>query len=41
VFNEFSVTPDFESYRHKLENARDTFLAVYNSVKDRVDSSLT
>jgi hypothetical protein len=40
-FNEFSVHGDFEAYRHKLTQARETFVGVYQSVKDKVDASLT
>ncbi|ORY23528.1 hypothetical protein BCR39DRAFT_561900 [Naematelia encephala] len=40
-FNEFSIHGDFESYVAKLSAARDTFQGVYNSVKDKVDQSLS
>lgn len=39
-FNEFSVHGDFEAYRLKLSQARESFVGVYQSVKDKVDSSL-
>lgn len=38
--NEYSVHPDFESYRAKLGIARDAFHEVYSKVKDKVDASL-
>ncbi|WVQ94245.1 hypothetical protein IAU59_001323 [Kwoniella sp. CBS 9459] len=39
-FNDFSIHNDYESYRHKLSNASNTFNSVYETVKDKVDSSL-
>lgn len=38
--NDFAVHGDFESYRTKLVAARDSFIGVYDVVKDRVESSL-
>ncbi|OCF34791.1 hypothetical protein I316_03335 [Kwoniella heveanensis BCC8398] len=40
-FNDFSIHGDYESYRHKLQNASNTFSGVYETVKDKVDSSLS
>ena len=39
-FSEFAVHTDFASYRAKLSQAREEFLKIYHTVKDRVDSSL-
>ncbi|WVF66621.1 hypothetical protein IAT40_001361 [Kwoniella sp. CBS 6097] len=39
-FNEFSIHSDYESYRNKLTIASNTFNNVYDTVKDKVDSSL-
>lgn len=38
--NDFAVYGDFESYRQKLVAARDSFVGVYDVVKDRVESIL-
>ncbi|TXT10673.1 hypothetical protein VHUM_02178 [Vanrija humicola] len=38
--NDFAVYGDFDSYRHKLVQARDSFISVYDVVKDRVEGSL-
>lgn len=38
--NDFAVYGDFDSYRHKLVQARDSFVSVYDVVKDRVEGSL-
>ena len=40
-FNEFAIHSDFNSYRHKLTEARETFLGIYHSVRDKIDASLT
>ena len=39
-FNEFSVNGEWEAYRQKLNHARENFVGVYQSVKDKVDTSL-
>jgi hypothetical protein len=39
-YNEYSVHPDFDAYRSKLVQARENFEGVYNSVKEKVDSSM-
>ncbi|KAL1408895.1 hypothetical protein Q8F55_005709 [Vanrija albida] len=38
--NDFAVYGDFDSYRHKLVQARSSFFSVYDVVKDRVEGSL-
>ncbi|BEI86125.1 hypothetical protein CcaverHIS002_0604120 [Cutaneotrichosporon cavernicola] len=38
--NDFAVSGDFEAYRHKLVLARDSFLGVFDVVKDRVEGVL-
>lgn len=38
--NDFAVHGDFDSYRAKLAAARDSFLGVYDVVKERVEASL-
>ncbi|GMK54175.1 hypothetical protein CspeluHIS016_0107610 [Cutaneotrichosporon spelunceum] len=38
--NDFAVSGDFDAYRHKLVLARDSFLGVYDVVKDRVEGVL-
>ena len=39
-FNEFSCHADFDEYRQKLEHARDNFVGVYTTVKERIDSNM-
>lgn len=39
-FNEFAVHADFEAYRNKLQQAKDNFTGVYNSVKEKVDTNM-
>ncbi|KAK4686482.1 hypothetical protein P7C73_g3646, partial [Tremellales sp. Uapishka_1] len=39
-FNEFAIDGDFEIYRQKLTASRDSFVGVYEVVKDRVDASM-
>lgn len=38
--NDYAAHTDFESWRLKLIQARDTMIAIYNSVKDKVDQTL-
>lgn len=38
--NDYAIYGDFDSYRHKLVQARDSFVGVYDVVKDRVEGSL-
>ncbi|KAF8901742.1 hypothetical protein CPB84DRAFT_1846731 [Gymnopilus junonius] len=37
-YNEFSVQPDFEGFRHKLQLGKDAFDKVWESVKTQVDA---
>ncbi|WWD22749.1 hypothetical protein CI109_107242 [Kwoniella shandongensis] len=39
-YNEFSVHPDFESWQQTLTQAQSTFNNIYETVRDKVDSSL-
>jgi hypothetical protein len=40
-FNEFSVHSDFDAYREKLSQSREAIMGIYQSVKDKVEPSLT
>ncbi|KIR69347.1 hypothetical protein I314_00457, partial [Cryptococcus bacillisporus CA1873] len=39
-YNEYSIHPDFESYRRKLQQAKDDFKGLFDQVRDRVFGSL-
>lgn len=39
-FNDFAISGDFETYRLKLVAARDSFQALYDLVKERVEGNL-
>lgn len=39
-FNEFAIHTDFEAHKQKLKQARDSFMEVYGTVKDKVDNSM-
>lgn len=38
--NDFAVSGDFDAYRQKLVQARDSFIGVYDVVKERVEGVL-
>ncbi|WVQ72343.1 hypothetical protein IAR50_001894 [Cryptococcus sp. DSM 104548] len=39
-YNEFSISPDFDSYRKKLQHAKDEFKSLFEQVKEKVFSAL-
>nr|ODN87061.1 hypothetical protein L203_03835 [Cryptococcus depauperatus CBS 7841] len=39
-YNEFSINPDFDSYRKKLQTAKDSFNSLFEQVRDKVLHSL-
>lgn len=39
-YNEYSIHPDFESYRRKMQQAKDDFKGLFDQVRDRVFGSL-
>ncbi|OXG28773.1 hypothetical protein C361_00422 [Cryptococcus neoformans Tu259-1] len=39
-YNEYSIHPDFESYRRKTQQAKDDFKGLFDQVRDRVFGSL-